>query len=552
TCTPVCVQGGRTGLAAGDGSDAAASVSIAGDYTQTEAGRLVLDISPAGAEDVLTVSGTASLAGTLTLAAARDYYGADFGLALADMVQAASLAVSDSLAVELLAASPTLTMVLTNAGAAQGAEYIITASRAADAYSRYSLSGQQADLARNFDEIGQMDLSAATGDLGDARNLLTALDFSASDGTALPHAYRELGPDAYTRAGQASLALQRSLTAQIVNGRLLAPAAGQTAAMAASASSGRRREAQAMAAGDESPGRAEDGSMRVFATPMGGRNVSFSDGGADSSYYGLLAGAETDLSLGRDSLTLGVHAAFLHTEGSANDNDTTRGDNIALGLHGRYDPALSLDAGSLGTVSPYVMGLVRGGLETRHMEREVSFNGYRRKAESDWTAPTLSAMLGTGLDVRPCETFVFGPVLWLEYTAMWRPEVGEEGGLASDLDLDAATYQSLRSSLGARMAVRLHDGPDAARLAGSLDLSLTAVWNHEYLYDNGATTARFAHFGSTSFTDRADVADRDTFGGMLQLTGHLSENVSLSLFGGLEQGSKTSDARGGASLVWSF
>ncbi|MDO5538018.1 MAG: hypothetical protein Q4F72_10880, partial [Desulfovibrionaceae bacterium] len=82
--------------------------------------------------------------------------------------------------------------------------------------------------------------------------------------------------------------------------------------------------------------------------------------------------------------------------------------------------------------------------------------------------------------------------------------------------------------------------------------SLTAVWNHEYLYDNGGTKASFAHFGSTSFTDRADVADRDSFSGLLQLTGHLTEDVTLSLFGGLEQGRHTSDAKGGASLTWSF
>ncbi|MDO5538364.1 MAG: autotransporter outer membrane beta-barrel domain-containing protein, partial [Desulfovibrionaceae bacterium] len=524
-----------SGLAAGDGADAIASVSIDGNYEQGETGTLVLSFDEEAATDVLTISGKATLAGTVAFAAVRDYYAdGTITLALADMVSAEELAVSESLALDLLDVSPTLDMTLASGTAADGADssYTISAARSASAYSRYAASGQQAELAGNLDEIGQTDLTAAAGDLGDARELLTALDFSASDGSDLPGAYEELGPDAFTKAAQASLSLQRSLSAQIVNGRLLASASGSNAG-----------QAQAMAAGDEE---GSAGSMRVFATPMGGRNVSFSGGGADTSYYGLLAGAETDIALGRDSLTLGVHAAFLHTEGSANDNDKAKGDNISLGLHGRWDPDLSLDAGSLGSVSPYVMGLVRGGLETRHMEREVSFNGYNRKAESDWSAPTFSALLGTGLDVRPCDAIVFGPVLWLDWTAMWRPSVEEDGGLAADLELDAATYQSLRSSLGARVNVRLHDGPDAARLAGSLNLSLTAVWNHEFLYDNGATTARFAHFGSTSFTDRADVSDRDTFGGMLQLTGHLTDNVSLSLFGGLEQGPKTSDAHGGA------
>ncbi|MDO5538230.1 MAG: autotransporter outer membrane beta-barrel domain-containing protein, partial [Desulfovibrionaceae bacterium] len=250
-----------SGLSAGDGAQAIAAARITGNYTQARTGTLVTSFNAAGTSDVLTVSGRASMDGTIALTPVRDYYAnGDLGLALSDIVRAGTLSVSDSLGADILNASPTLTMALTTVSSSKDAEYTISMSRAADAYSQYAASGQQAELAASLDEFGQTDLTTASGDLGDARNLLSALDFSASDGTALPGAYKELGPDAYTKAGQASLALQRSLTGQIVNGRLLAPASGQ-----ASGASG--RPARAMAAGDESAGTG----LRVFATPMGGR-----------------------------------------------------------------------------------------------------------------------------------------------------------------------------------------------------------------------------------------------------------------------------------------
>ncbi|MDO5538194.1 MAG: hypothetical protein Q4F72_11790, partial [Desulfovibrionaceae bacterium] len=260
-----------SGPAAGDGSAAIAAVSIDGDYEQGANGTLVLSFDSSAASDTLTVSGTASLDGTVALAPVRDYYaGGEIGLVLSDMVDAATLELASDLDSILAAASPTLSMALTVESTGSDAEYSIGISRSADAYSRHAASGQQTDLARNLDEIGQADLSTASGDLSDARNLLTALDFSASDGSALPGAYNELGPDAYTKAGQASLALQRSLTAQIVNGRLFAPASDLKAQAGQSG-----QLAQAMAAGDESASAAsaEAGSTRVFATPMGGRNV---------------------------------------------------------------------------------------------------------------------------------------------------------------------------------------------------------------------------------------------------------------------------------------
>ncbi|MDO5537875.1 MAG: autotransporter outer membrane beta-barrel domain-containing protein, partial [Desulfovibrionaceae bacterium] len=534
-----------TGLAAGDSAEDVTAVSIKGDYTQTSTGTLSLGFNGSAAANSLSITGAAVLAGALELAPVQDYYSGSVTLALADLVSAESLTIAeDGLAAAVSLASPTLTMTLAAEGEGTDTAYTIGTSRAANAYSQYAASGQQTDIARNFDELGQQDLTDLSGDAGDARNLLAAMDFSAADGSDLASAYKQLGPDTHTRAAQAVLDLQRTLTSQVVAGRLLSQAGTPAASAKASG--------QAMAAGDES---AATGA-RVFATPMGGRNVNFASGGSDTSYYGLLAGAETDLALGQDNLTLGVHAAFLHIEGSAHTDDDITGDSLSLGLHGRWDPDMNLDAGAFGSVSPYVFGLARGGIETRHTDRKVAFNGFNRTAESDWTAPTFSAALGTGLDIRPSGTpgdsLVFGPVLWLDYTALWRPAFTEDNGRAADLDVEAATYQSLRSSLGARMNVRLHEGPDAARLAGSLDLSLAAVWNHEYLYDNGGTKASFAHFGSSSFTDRADVEDRDTFGGTLQLTGHLSDNVTLSLFGGIEEGRSTSDAHGGASLVWSF
>ncbi|MFQ8737209.1 MAG: autotransporter outer membrane beta-barrel domain-containing protein [Bilophila wadsworthia] len=132
-----------------------------------------------------------------------------------------------------------------------------------------------------------------------------------------------------------------------------------------------------------------------------------------------------------------------HQSMTGDANGKLRGEGLYLGAQGLYAPA--------GWDGWNVFGIGRLGVENWRMKRAVSFNGYNRENNKDWTGFSGSVRAGGGYEAD-WGTIKAGPFAALDYAFSSRPSLTEDNGMGSRLHLDSETFHSLRSSLGVRMS----------------------------------------------------------------------------------------------------
>ena len=79
----------------------------------------------------------------------------------------------------------------------------------------------------------------------------------------------------------------------------------------------------------------------------------------------------------------------------------------------------------------------------------VSFNGYNRENNKDWTGFSGSVRAGGGYEAD-WGTIKAGPFAALDYAFSSRPSLTEDNGMGSRLHLDSETFHSLRSFVCSR------------------------------------------------------------------------------------------------------
>ena len=431
---------------------------------------------------------SASLGGTWLLRPLRDFYASQAVIRPGQPVSVSGTQTGGFEAVGIGAnLSPTLNVTLLSASLTQPQ---ILVSRDADAYSRYAASSGSLLLGHA--------LAGIAGEArGDMQELLTALDWSAQDGSGVRQALDQLGPEAYDASARATLAQQSEFNVLLMR-RMLGSMQAQRAASAAQNS-----------LSDTAP---DAGSWQAWATPYGAGSWQGSHGGVSSwksTGIGLLAGLDRRFDGG---LSLGLHVALAARRTSITDaHDATAETQSALaGVHGLLAPE---DWDGF-----YLMAQGRLGLEDGEMDRTVAVSSYARHNESHWTGFTGSALLGGGKDwslTAGDGRLNFGPVGWLEYAFLRRPGLSEKNGQASRLHLDDRTYDSLQVSLGA------HTGWSTALENGSeLGVGLLTAWRHELLDGTFHTSAAFRDYGNYGFRSSTDLTGRDALlvQGSLRLT----------------------------------
>ncbi|OWT58307.1 autotransporter outer membrane beta-barrel domain-containing protein [Candidimonas nitroreducens] len=465
------------------------TITINGDYEQAAGGELLMEVDNHGAHDTLAVSGTAELAGTLTLAPVADWYasGTTLDLSLAELVPAGATTGAFS-SVNSLLASPTL---LSSASMLAGDSYRLGITRQNNAYSQYALNDNARRAGRALDAV-------AGYARRDIQPLYQALDFSAPDGSTIAGALDQLTPEAYSAMAAGSLDRERQIAGQI-GARILGSRRGTTA-------------------GDE---------WRGFATPFGGGASQDAHGtliGRDASIYGLTFGAEK-LDSRHPAWSWGVYGAVSGQSVDVNDGYNASGRSTAfnLGLQAAYapDPA----------AGPYAFGLGQVGIEDAHYTRRLSIDGYTAKNQADWTSLTGTLMAGGGYRWALSQALSAGPLATLGYTRLNRPSLTESGSDATRLQLSSVHFDSLRSSVGVDATLNLAR-PGGAQLAARLQVT----WDHELLDNDYVQQAAFAGYPQAPFTSRNKLVGRDALGLAAGLSYEVGKkftvgaNVSSQLF----------------------
>ncbi|CAI1835856.1 Extracellular serine protease precursor [Serratia proteamaculans] len=476
-------------------------VSIVGDYSQGPQGRLQLMFDSLGRGDQVIISGKSSLGGALALMPVKGWYPSDWKLNSTSLLQLGQASGEfDQISVQTQ--SPTLSFSATPLAAG---EYQISASRGASAYSQYAQSANERNVG-----LALARTAATAGN--DMRPLLTALDFSAPDGKQVNNALAQLEPSAYNSLIQASFDRERQLTRTL------------TAA---------ERNLTLAPVDDEQD-------WISFALPYGGGNWQRSSGnitGYNASRYGVLFGAEKRNVL-VPGLTTGFHAAVGGQTVNAKSADRARTHSTSFDLGLQFNFAQDVMAG------PFAYGLGRVGAEDNHMKRQFDVAGVSGTSKSDWTAWNGSLTLGGGYHFALTDSFSFGPVAALDYTATTHRTIKESGAGTLPMQIKGHYADSLQSTLGVEA---LYQGTSA------LSASLRLGWQHELLSNHVTQRAQFVGYDSSAFDSKSTLAGRDGLAAQAGVQYQINKDVSVGAGLSSElfrQGSNSLE--GNMSVSWRF
>ncbi|VVE84453.1 autotransporter outer membrane beta-barrel domain-containing protein [Pandoraea sputorum] len=492
-------------------------LTVNGDYVQTPSGTLQLELNAAKTLSQLSVNGHATLDGTLAIAPQRGWYARGFGVAVDEGVSATTTSGRFANVTGLLD-SPTLHLAVVPQA---DARYAVTVARTANAYSRYGADANSQQVGGALDRLADTAAPAM-------QPLVVALDFSAADGSEVRRALGRLSPSVYGAMFTGALLRERQVSA------LVADAAW-------GGDRGRDMDTKA------TPSR---GDWRAFAVTFGAgywRGGAGDQPGANGNAYGVVFGAERGVPEAR-AWTLGVHGAVsgqsTRLDGAAVDGrDTGKTTALDVGVQARY--AAETPSG------PHAFAVVRVGIEDGRVDRAVAIPGYLGSARGTWTGTTAAASLGGGWRWALSPTLSVGPIVALDYTSMSRPGETEAAGTGDGgvrLALDAQTFQSLRSRVGAELRFALPAAP-----GNVLRAHLQASWNHEFL--GGAVTQGAAFVGAPAarFATRTQVVARDSVTLQAGLTYRLGQRMTVgaAMASNLYR-SGDADLAGSVSATWRY
>ncbi len=434
------------------------AITIDGDYVQNADGALEIEVSADGATDTLTVqNGTASVAGSLVLKPlSGDYYKADQTVRLANVLKTSDYSAVTPTVVTDDSASPTLTMTAVTRG--EGAEASCTLSYARD-YAAWAANRNEDAVARaleNADAVSEP-----------MQSLFSAIDFSSSDGSDVRQALHVLQPSVEADAARSLLASRQNFVSW-------------------------RQEALQRAS------QAGDG-RRLYAVPFGQHESRHSgNDGWRADEAGVFAGMES----ATGGSVIGWHGTLAKkTVKSREDRGQADAVSVALSADGLWKPQGDAWSVTAGASAAY---------DAVHAKRRAAFANQNYRTEDRYSVWSAGAFAGTGLDI-PIASVTLTPYARLSYHVLRQGAVKESGD-SSALRLDAATLQSLASSLGLRgSATTTADDGTAASFAASL------AWNHEFLSRFGRYHAAFRGAENAGFTTNVEPLTRESVEAMASM-----------------------------------
>lgn len=482
------------------------TLSVEGDFRQTASGRLQVEFTPDGEHDVLAVSGSVDLAGTLELAPTEGWYDNAWTLQ-AEPVLAAGARAGDFETLAVASVSPTLAF-----DAAMVAEQgvTITVARAGDAYSRYANNPNARAAGRALER--SLTESAASP----MRPFLQAMDFSAADGTEVSRVLNLVSPQGYSAGLAASLLRERDVMENALRGF------------------------------GEGLRNAEGSDWQGFAVLFGSDGRQNNRGsmlGYDATTYGLVIGGGRKLAANPD-FAVGVHLDIADQRLTLASPQWGKGESTAVGVGAQLQYQPDAMAGA------YAHAGLRIGIERGSMDRHVAVHNYYAAHSADWTGHSASAQAGAGYLFPLSPAVSAGPIASLNYSRVSRPAVDESGPMATRLELASRHVDALRSSLGLGAVMR-HALDDGSVLSGRVE----ATWDHEWLDRDVLQDARFAGAASASaasFNSKNAVLPRNSLGLRTSLQWQHSQRFSIGAGLGGRLGDGFKSIEGQLSVRWLF
>jgi outer membrane autotransporter protein len=149
----------------------------------------------------------------------------------------------------------------------------------------------------------------------------------------------------------------------------------------------------------------------------------------------------------------------------------------------------------------YIDGSISYGLTNYDNTRRVVFPGLDRTATSSPDGNQLTAYIGTGYDLRK-NNWIITPNMSLQYTKLNTDSYTEKGAGAINLDVDKQSNESLQGNIGARVSYTVQKDDIV------LMPNIRASYGYEFLRDSQNITSRLAQ-GSSPFSIQTISPDRN-------------------------------------------
>jgi autotransporter-associated beta strand protein/T5SS/PEP-CTERM-associated repeat protein len=452
------------------------TLTIAGDYQQTSSGSLDIEIASPSSFDRLVVGGRASLAGTLQVLPIGGNslsYGEKYAFLQAGSISGSfgTINAPEGFRGRFLSDGSTGTLLI-----------------APDSYTRVAVTPNQRSAAKALDSF----ISATSGDRQEvsiALDELTEAEYPAAFDQIAPGFYETLADLAIEQAF-----VQTQLLQQRLGSLRLGVAGFQTLGMPAQPL---RNDRDGSPVGDFGLQTSEPTNWSAWV--LGSGSFSRSAGVSETPDYrndagGFLTGA--DYRWG-ENFSTGLYAGYQYNDAKYNGGGSSRGNSALFGGYASF----SRDG-------YYADALVGGGYTGWQTRRQIEFGTIDRTARAEPGSGQFTTALNLGKDWK-LGGFTLGPILGAQFTYAGVGSFTETGADSLDLSLGQQDADSLRTTLGGRVAYTWH-------LSQNLTLvpEIRMLWLHEFLDNPHSIDAALDGGAGQAFGfDTADPSRDSVFAG---------------------------------------
>ena len=235
---------------------------------------------------------------------------------------------------------------------------------------------------------------------------------------------------------------------------------------------------------------------------------------------GFLVGADYRWS---ENFVSGLYGGYEYTYSKYGSDSNMRGNGVNFGGYASY-------ATEEGYYADAVIGGGYTGYQTR---RSIKFSTIDRTAKADPNSTHFSAALNLGKDFEVGK-FTLGPIVGAQYTYAGIGSFTESGADSLDLELDQQNANSLRSTLGGRIAYTWNLNQKIAIIP-----EVRMFWQHEFLNNARNINASLDGGNGAAFDFKTTDPYRSSVFAGAGVTAQFGKNLSGSVFYNVNFGSQT-------------
>jgi outer membrane autotransporter protein len=234
---------------------------------------------------------------------------------------------------------------------------------------------------------------------------------------------------------------------------------------------------------------------------------------------GFLVGADYRWS---ENFVTGLYGGYDYSYAEYNGGGSTKGNSFNFGTYASYEKD-----------GYYADAVIGGGYTGFQTQRSIEFSTIDRTASADPNSGQFTAGLNLGKDFEVGK-FTLGPIVGAQYTYAGIGSFTESGAESLDLSLGQQNANSLRSTLGGRIAYTWNLNQKIALIP-----EVRMFWQHEFLNNPRNINASLDGGSGAAFDfETTDPYRNSVFAGA-GVTAQFGKNLSGSVFYNINFGSQT-------------